>query len=160
MRVLRVEAFDLFATLRDEIVNERFNWVVLPIIDLHLAEEKARLGELDGAIDLARSVLDELYDAGGSIVCTHATTVLVQALLARGADGDLWEAQIALDRLAAAFPTDPGMALVDVPLLRLKALLAQAHGDEARYRDFRDRYRKRVTDLGFEGHIAWAEAMP
>jgi hypothetical protein len=29
-----------------------------------------------------------------------------------------------------------------------------------RYADFRDRYRDMAKTLGFEGHIAWAEAMP
>lgn len=28
------------------------------------------------------------------------------------------------------------------------------------YRDFADRYRAIATSFGFEGHIAWAEAMP
>ncbi len=26
--------------------------------------------------------------------------------------------------------------------------------------DYRDRYRKMADELGFEGHMAWAEAMP
>ena len=47
-----------------------------------------------------------------------------------------------------------------VTLLRLRALLAQAHGDEAGYCDYRDRYRAMATSLGFEGHMKWAEAMP
>ena len=38
-------------------------------------------------------------------------------------------------------------------------LLKPAHGDENRYRDYRDRYRAIATSLGFEGHMAWAEAM-
>jgi adenylate cyclase len=156
----REEAFELFASARDEIINERFGWVALPIADTHLAAEKARTGDIDDAIALARSVLDDRFDGGESINFVPATTVLVQALLSRGAEGDLWEAQTVIDRLAAAFPTDPGMALVEVPSLRLRALLARAHGDEAGYREFRDRYRKMATDLGFEGHIVWAEAMP
>jgi hypothetical protein len=48
----------------------------------------------------------------------------------------------------------------DIWLLRLHALLARAHGDETRYRGYRDRYRDMAETLGFEGHIAWAEAMP
>jgi hypothetical protein len=44
-------------------------------------------------------------------------------------------------------------------LLRLRALLARARGDEAGYRDYRDRYRAMAKSLGFEGHIALAEAM-
>ena len=50
--------------------------------------------------------------------------------------------------------------LHELPLLRLRALLAKAHGKEAGYRDYRDRYRALATSLGFEGHMKWAEAMP
>jgi hypothetical protein len=54
------------------------------------------------------------------------------------------------------------VTLVEWPtaILRLQALLARAHGDAAAYAEFRDRYRAMATSLGFEGHIAWAEAMP
>jgi adenylate cyclase len=38
--------------------------------------------------------------------------------------------------------------------------MAQAHGDEVAYRDYRDRYRETATSLGFDGHVRWAEAMP
>ena len=69
------------------------------------------------------------------------------------------EAEAAIERLAAA-PTDDGLAVRDIWLLRLRALLAQAHGDAAAYADFRDRYRNTAKTLEFEGHIAWAEAMP
>ncbi len=47
----------------------------------------------------------------------------------------------------------------EITLLRLRALLARARGDDAAYRDYRDRYRAMAKSLGFEGHIAWAEAM-
>ena len=87
------------------------------------------------------------------------TGVLVEALLRRGADTDLEEAQAAIDRLATV-PTESGFVLHDIFLLRLRALLARAHGDAAAYTDFRDRYRSMARTLGFEGHIAWAEAMP
>ena len=64
-----------------------------------------------------------------------------------------------LERLAAV-PTDPGFILNEIPLLRMRVLLAKAHGDDAAYRDYRDRYRAMATSLGFEGHMKWAEAMP
>ena len=57
-------------------------------------------------------------------------------------------------------PTDPGFVLDEITLLRLRALVARAHGDEAGYCDYRDRYRALATELGFEGHMQWAEAMP
>jgi hypothetical protein len=47
----------------------------------------------------------------------------------------------------------------DVTLLRLRALVAKARGDEAAYSDYRDRYRAMANEFGFEGHMAWAEAM-
>jgi adenylate cyclase len=82
----------------------------------------------------------------------------VEALLRRRDEHDLGEARVAIDELAAV-PTDPGFVLHDIWLLRLRALLAQAEDDEASYRDHRDRYRKMATELGFEGHMAMAEAM-
>ena len=56
--------------------------------------------------------------------------------------------------------TDEGLVIRDVWLLRLRALLARAQGDAAAHTHFRDRYRDMAKTLGFEGHIAWAEAMP
>ena len=76
-----------------------------------------------------------------------------------GAENDLVEAEAAIDRLAAA-PADEGLVIRELWLLRLRALLARAHGDEAAYNDYRDRYRKMANQLGFEGHMQWAEAMP
>jgi adenylate cyclase len=60
----------------------------------------------------------------------------------------------------ADVPTEPGFVLNEIPLLRLRALLAQTQGDEVSYRDYRDRYRAMATSLGYEGHMAMAEAMP
>ncbi|MGO9158993.1 hypothetical protein [Mycobacterium sp.] len=85
--------------------------------------------------------------------------VLVETLLDRGADGDVAEAEAAIERLAAA-PAEEGLAMRDIWLLRLRALLARAHGDAPAYAHFSDRYRHKARSLGFEGHIAWAEAMP
>ena len=83
----------------------------------------------------------------------------METLLDRGAESDVVEAEAAIERLAAA-PADEGLVIRDIWLLRLRALLARAHGDEARYREYRDRDRDMAKSLGFEGHIEWAEAMP
>ena len=82
-----------------------------------------------------------------------------------GAEGDLVEAEAAIERLAEATiersaEADGGFAVREIWLLRLRARLAQARGDAASYADFRDRYRDMAKTLGFEGHIDWAEAMP
>jgi hypothetical protein len=101
----------------------------------------------------------ELYGNGQFAWCVPGTRYLVEALLADGDAMDMQEAQAAIDRLATT-PADDGCVARDVMLLRLRALLAKAQGDEAAYRDYRDRYRDMAKTLGFEGHIAWAEAMP
>ena len=75
-----------------------------------------------------------------------------------GTDADICEAEAAIERLAETVVDD--VPVREIWLLRLRALLAQAHGDEAAYRDYRDRYRAMATSLGFEGHMKWAEAMP
>ena len=60
----------------------------------------------------------------------------------------------------AAAPAEEGLVVRDIWLLRLRALLARAHGDAAAYAHFPDRYRDMAKTLGYEGHIAWAEGMP
>jgi len=103
--------------------------------------------------------VDVLHQAGRLGFGVWGTGVLVEALLERGAEGDLAEAQTAIDRLAN-LPATEGWVVRDITLLRLRALLARARGDMTAYRDYRDRYRAMATSLGFEGHMEWAEAMP
>jgi adenylate cyclase len=127
--------------------------------DVRIAELIAEGGEVRGAIESARSIVDQLFESGEMFLRGVATAALVESLLRRGSDTDVQEAAAAIERLAAV-PTDPGFVLNEIPLLRMRALLARAHGDEAAYRDYRDRYRAMAKSLGFEGHMAWAEAMP
>jgi hypothetical protein len=47
----------------------------------------------------------------------------------------------------------------EITLLRLRALLSLARGDDVAHRDLVSRYRAMAESLGFEGHVAWAEAM-
>ena len=132
----------------------------LPIVEAYVAREKARRGDRDEAIPLIRATVDHLFREGQLLLWgVPATGVLVETLLDRGVDGDVVEAEAAITRLADA-PADDGIAIREIWLLRLRALLAHAHGDETAYRDYRDRYRNMATELGFEGHIAMAEAMP
>jgi adenylate cyclase len=149
---------DLLTNTRESASNGRFSLTILAIADINIARGKARLGDIDGAIELARNVVDDLLTSGGCIWKALATDVFVEALLRRGGDGDLKEARAAMDRLAA-MPTDPGLVLHEMTLLPLRALLARTQGDDASYRNYRDRYRAMATSLGFEGHIARAEAM-
>jgi hypothetical protein len=106
-----------------------------------------------------RSANDDLFAGGQFGHCTATTRLLVQELLVDSDESGVREAEAAIERLAAVQVLD-GLAIQEVTLLELRALLAHSRGDEAAYRDYRDRYRDMARSLGFEGHIAWAEAMP
>jgi adenylate cyclase len=120
----------------------------LSVVDTEIAREKARNGDLDGAVELARAAIDDMFDRGAMFLRGFATTVLVEALLQRGVDGDLVEVQAAIDRLAAV-PTEPGFVLHELPLLRLRALVASAQGDDVGYRELMQRYRAKAAAAGF-----------
>jgi class 3 adenylate cyclase len=150
----------LLAEVSEVFLRRGHNQPEVPIVDVYAARERARRGDRDGAIPFMRAAVDHLFREGHLQMWGVPTTgVLVETLLDRGADGDVAEAEAAIERLATA-PADEGLVMRDIWLLRLRALLARARGDEAAYRDFRDRYRDMAKMLGFEGHIAWAEAMP
>jgi hypothetical protein len=141
------------------ILDRGHNLCDLPIGDVYLARERARRGDRDGAIPLMRAAADHLFREGHLLLWgVPATAVLVETLLNRGTASDVVEAAAAIERLVAA-PADEGLAMRGIWLLRLRALLARARGDEDAYRDRRDRYRAMATELGFEGHMAMAEAM-
>ena len=151
---------ELLAGVSDAFLRRGHNLADLPIVDLYLARERAGHGDGDDAVLRIRTVIDHLIREGQLLAWgIPATGVLVETLLDRSAENDVAEAEAAIERLASA-PTEEGAVIRDVWLLRLRALLARARGDAAAYRDFRDRYRDMAKTLGYEGHIAWAEAMP
>ncbi|HXO81562.1 MAG TPA: adenylate/guanylate cyclase domain-containing protein [Mycobacterium sp.] len=150
----------LLAEVREVFLRLGRNLGELPIITSYLAREKARRGGRDEALPIMRAAVDDLVHAGQLLSWgLPATGVLVETLLDRRTDANVAEAEAAIERLAAA-PTEEGLALRDVWLLWLRALLARARSDDLAYADFRGRYRDMAKSLGFEGHIAWAEAMP
>jgi adenylate cyclase len=155
-----ISRIDALAELREAFLKRRYAiGMIVPGFDVLIAKEKAKLGDSDSAIVIARTVIDELFESGEMLSRGPATSVLVESLLRRGADADVREAQAAIDRLAAV-PTDPGFVLHELPLLRLRAMLAHALGDETGYCDYRDRYCAMARSLGFDGHMKWAGEMP
>jgi hypothetical protein len=150
----------LLAEVRDVFLRRGYNQCDLPLVNVYAARESARRGDRSEAITLMREAIDHLFRDGRLLIHgVGATGVLVQTLLDRGSDGDVAEAEAAIERLAAA-PADEGLVMRDIWLLRSRAQLARTRGDAAAYAQFRDRYRAMAKTLGFEGHIAWAEAMP
>jgi len=149
----------LLAEIGDVLLRQGFLLDELPLVNVYVARERARRGDRDDAIPLMRAAVDHLFREGQPPEWgIPATGVLVETLLDRASDGDVSEAEAAIERLAAA-PADEGLVIRDVWMVRLRALLARAQGDDAAYAHFRDRYRDMATTLGFEGHVAWAEAM-
>ncbi|WP_179466326.1 AAA family ATPase [Mycolicibacterium vinylchloridicum] len=126
--------------------------------DIQLAICAADSGDLDVAIEIAGAAVAHLFDCGEAIIRGPAVTVLVESLLRRRGGDDVREAQCVVDRLAAS-EHDEGFVFYELPLLRLRAQLARARNDDRGYREFVDRYRAMALTVGFEGHIAAAEAM-
>jgi class 3 adenylate cyclase len=154
----RALGFELLAKARAVALDHRYTVIAAWCVDLDLAAEAIRTGDHDTAVDLALGVLDKERCAGEGINRGWSTSVLVEALLARRAPGDLDRAREAVDALAA-FPTEPVFLYHELPLLRLRALLAEADGDLRNYVRLRDRYRRRAAETGFDGHRALADAM-
>jgi hypothetical protein len=149
----------LLAEVSEVFLHRGHNLGELPIVNVYVARERARCGDRDDAIPLMRAAVDYLFREGRlRAYGIPATGVLVETLLDRAADGDVVEAEAAIERLAAA-PTDDGLAMRDILLLRLRGLLSRARGDYVAYCDSAERYHARAKSLGFEGHISMAEAM-
>ncbi len=154
----REAGFEHLRLARQGALQGRGNASIVQIADIQFARQERRLGDLYSAISLSSAVVDDLFDLGSTLWRGPATTVLVEALLSRNGDGDLRAARAAIERLAES-PTDPGYVLHEVALLRLRALVAQADGDEDAYRRFAGRYRAIAESCEFEGHMAVASAM-
>ena len=131
---------------------------LVPVTELPAGRERARRDDRDAAIAVMHKALDELHQAGRLGYVVWGTGVLVETLLDGGTEGDVAEAKAAIDRLADLSLGD-GSVTLEITLLRLRTLLARARGDDVAYRDLVTRYRAMAESLGFEGHIAWAEAM-
>jgi class 3 adenylate cyclase len=150
----------LLAEVGDVFLRRGYLLCDLPAVEVYVARERARRGDRDDALPLMAAAVGHLFREGRLLFWgVPATGVLVETLLDRGAEGDVIEAEGAIERLATA-PADEGLVIREIWLLRLRALLARAHGDAASYEQLRDRYRDMAKMLGYEGHVAWAEAMP
>ncbi|MDP7704639.1 adenylate/guanylate cyclase domain-containing protein [Mycobacterium sp. TY815] len=154
----RAEGIALLAAAREAAVQERFTMAIIGFIDTHIARDKIRVGDLDDAIESARATVESEHASGGVLTRAAPVAALVEALLGRGMPADIQEAEAAIERLAAV-PTEPGFVINRIWLLRLRAMLARAKGDDAACRDYRDRHLQMARSLRFDGHIAWAEGM-
>jgi adenylate cyclase len=154
----RRDCLELIRAGRDAHLRQH-NPLGAAVANIGLAQLKTEVGDFDTAIDTARQIVEQLFDCGEALVLGSAVMTLVEALLSRGSDEDMRDAQAVVERLATT-PVEPGFVLYEVPLLRLRALVARAQREQHTYCHYRDRYRALATSLAFEGHMKWAEAMP
>ena len=108
----RRRGLELMVQVRDSWLRERAPFLV-PVAELWVARERARRGDRDAAIAVMRQAVDELHQAGRPFFGVWGTGVLVETLLERGAEGDLAEAQEAIDRLAN-LSADQGSAMREI----------------------------------------------
>jgi class 3 adenylate cyclase len=156
----RDRGLKLLAKVREMFVRQAQNLGELPLIDVYSARDMARRGDHNDAIALLRAATDQLAHQGQLLSWgVPAIGVLVETLLDRGGDGDVAEAAGAIQRLATAQPDEPHVPR-DIWLLRLRALLARARGDEATYAQLRDCYRDMAKAIDFQAHIEWSDVMP
>ncbi|WP_371744008.1 AAA family ATPase [Mycobacterium sp. DL592] len=150
----RARGLGLMVQARDKWLPERSPSLV-PLATVCAAREYARLGDRDAAINQMRNAVNELREAHriGWIVC--CTAILAETLMERGSDADLLESETLIAQLAELEPA----GIVRITLLRLRALLAAAHGDDAGYRDLSADYLDLAGSLGYEGHREWAAGM-
>ena len=154
----RQRGLELLTRVRDMWVRKQTRLYLVPSADLMIAREGARHGEHDTAIPVMRAAVAELFQVGQLGACVVGSAVLVETLLERGAGVDIAEAEGLIERLATT-PRYDGSAVCAIWLLRLRALLLHARGDDIAYRDLVTDYRTMAESLGFERHIAMAEAM-
>jgi adenylate cyclase len=154
----RQRGLDQLAELRDMCLSQRYALNLVPGIDIYLARETALRGDLDDAVKQLRALSDDAFNCQYVWTFESAVGALVETLLDRGGETDLAEAERAIESLAAV-PPHLNPVSREITGLRLRALVARARGDEVTYRELVDRYRSRAISLGFEGHIATAEAM-
>ena len=156
----RQRGFEVLGDVRQMCVEGNYTLTELPVIDVFRAREWARAGDVDGALTVMRAAFDDVFRTGVVGWCNPTTRILVETLVSRGTDADLREAEMAVDRLEAGPRRHAGLAMRHTVVLRCRALLARARGDDARYADLLGRYRTAAADHRYQGHAAWAAAMP
>ncbi len=131
---------------------------LVPITTVLAARERARTGDRDAALMSMREAVDTLHteDRWGWLVAGLA--ILVETLVERSSSADLAEAEEAI-RSLEAFRLQHDSAILDITILRLRAMLAGARDDADAYRALANEYLAMAESLSFDGHIAWAKAM-
>ena len=107
------EGLALLRAVREAALQEQFTRIAATLVGTYLAAEGGGAGNVDGAIELSRDALEDEMTSGDKLFRGRVTFTFVEALLRRGSDTDLREAQSAIDQLAA-MPIEPGFVMHEI----------------------------------------------
>ena len=54
---------DMLAEVREPALRQR-NLIAVRLVDIHITDQKAQTGEIDGAIEMSRGIVDDVFDTG------------------------------------------------------------------------------------------------
>ncbi|OBA97738.1 hypothetical protein A5662_16610 [Mycobacteriaceae bacterium 1482268.1] len=155
----REHGLELLVAVKKAVLQENRSVAAsLPVIELELAKDAARNGDVDGAIDSLSSMISAEAALPRVGVYGLATEAMVDILLGRGSKVDIAAAEKAVARMSAR-TGESEIVLNELLLLRLNALVANAHGNRQRCHDYTERYRAMAIECGYEAHIDKAESM-
>ena len=130
---------------------------LVPVTEVWVAAQQAKV-DPDAALPLMRQAVDELLRAGRVGYAIGAAGEFVLTLLKLGSDSGVNEASDMIERMET-LRSEHDSAILEITMLRLRALLARDRGDYDAHRDLALRYRAMAELHGFEGHVAWAAAL-
>jgi adenylate cyclase len=152
----RKRGYDELREVRETCVRENFAMNMVPVFDTYLALDIAEQGAPEEAIARWRAIADEGERSGRLNNIDLPYVFMVEQLISQG---HCDEAEKQIRRFEAAVSTCEWGSR-DIAALRLRVLLARAHGGQSEYRTLRDRYRAMAHEHGYEGHIAWSAQLP
>lgn len=155
----RQEGYECLDGVRDLCVSKNMALNIVAVLDAYAARRAAESGLHNDAIPRLRAAIESMRSTGNVANIDLAASLLVDTLIERRTDDDLNEAESLIENWLDPI-YDQAPAARDVMSIRTRTLLAHARGDVASYRELKKRYRDLAISLGFEGHRAWAEALP
>ncbi|MFN8073407.1 MAG: adenylate/guanylate cyclase domain-containing protein [Mycobacterium sp.] len=139
-----------------EMLRERVPSLVAPT-EVWVGAEQIRFGDRERALPVMRRAIEELIRTRRIGYCVATAPTLVEILLEGGSDGEIEEARQLIESLSA-LQAEHDSAMLEVTLMRLRALVAAAVGDPD-FTALTERYHAKAVSLGFQGHLAWAQVL-
>jgi adenylate cyclase len=154
--VAHEDAIDLLRSAHANMRKHNQLTFALPAIAADLANDAARHGRIDDAVDELRATFASHLAGGSRVLVGCAGEALVGLLIERGSTDDLSEARRILDQWLAQ---RPGIAALDLWWLKSRVLLADAQHNSREYDELARRYLELCEKLDARGRLAQAHRM-